>query len=114
LDKIRLKWKYRQKTGTEKEYDVLIVRAKSNNAYLKSLFAEEGELYEVFDKTKTEYTMKVQHNVDHLTLEVIPEDSDATYEIIGNSNFVYGDNLVTVCVIASDRSYKIRLWHNSI
>ncbi len=53
--------------------------------------------------------MKVQHNVDHLTLEVIPEDSDATYEIIGNSNFVYGDNLVTVCVIASDRSYKIRL-----
>lgn len=46
--------------------------------------------------------MKVQHDVDHLTLEVTPEDKDATYEIIGNRNFVYGDNLVTVCVIASD------------
>lgn len=97
-----VKMKVQAEDGTEKEYDILIVRAKSNNAYLKSLFAEEGELYEVFEKTKTDYTMKVGHDVDHLTLEVTPEDKDATYEIIGNSNFVYGDNLVTVCVIASD------------
>lgn len=26
--------------------------------------------------------MKVQHDVDHLTLEVIPEDEDATYDIV--------------------------------
>lgn len=84
------------------EYDILIIREKSNNAYLKSLFANEGELYEIFEKTKTDYTMKVGYDVEHLTIEAIPEDPDATYEIIGNSNFVYGDNLVTICVIASD------------
>ena len=97
-----IKMTVKAEDGSYKEYDVLIVRAKSNNAYLQSLFAYEGELYEVFEKTKTDYTMKVGHDVDHLTLEAIPEDPDSTYEIIGNSRFEYGDNLVTVCVIASD------------
>lgn len=90
-----------------KEYDIVIVRAKSTNAYLKSLFAYEGELYEIFEKTKTNYNMKVQDDVDHLTLEAVPEDPDATYVVYGNQDFVYGDNIVIVTVTASDGITKL-------
>lgn len=88
--------------GTNKEYEIIVNRAKSDNAYLKKVFAKEGELYENFEKTTTEYHMKVQNNVESLSLEIETEDKDATYKVIGNSDFVYGENKVTIEVTASD------------
>ena len=88
--------------GTNKEYKIIVNRAKSDNAYLKKVFAKEGELYENFEKTTTEYHMKVQDDVESLNLEIETEDKDATYKVIGNSDFVYGENKVTIEVTASD------------
>lgn len=46
--------------------------------------------------------MKVQDDVESLNLEIETEDKDATYKVIGNSDFVYGENKVTIEVTASD------------
>lgn len=51
--------------------------------------------------------MKVPEEIENLTLEVVPEDEEASYEIIGNSNFEYGDNKVTIRVTASDGITKL-------
>lgn len=88
--------------GTVKEYDVIINRSKSDNAYLSYLFANEGELYEKFEKTKTEYSTKVGEDIEKLTLGIETEDKEATYEVIGNENFVFGENKITIRVTASD------------
>ena len=88
--------------GTTRNYKVIVNRLKSDNAYLKYIFANEGELYENFEKTITEYHLKVQEDIQSLTLDIQTEDPEATYKILNNSDFSYGENKVTIEVTASD------------
>lgn len=100
--------------GTTKQYNIIVNRAKSDNNYLKSLFAYEGELFETFEKEKLDYNLKVQEDVEQLTLEIETEDKEATYEVIGNEDFVYGENKVIIRVTASDglstRDYNLNVY----
>lgn len=93
--------------GTEKEYSIIITREKSNNANAEMIIARESVLSPSFDSNKTSYVLKVIEAVTSLTLDVTLEDPTATYEVIGNENFVVDEyNKVIVRVTAEDGTTK--------
>ena len=98
--------------NTTKDYTIIINRAKSNNANLKSLFIKESDYTPTLTAENTLYYTKVLTGTTNLTMNIETEDDGATYEIIGNENFVSGENEVTIRVTASDgitkKDYKIR------
>ena len=66
------------------------------------LIAKESVLDPVFEKNTLNYQLRVLENVTSLTLLMNLEDSNATYEVIGNENFVIGSNTVKIKVTAED------------
>lgn len=84
--------------GTIKNYLVHVVRDKSTNDDLKYLFVHEGAISPSFSRTIINYEVKVDNNITSLNIDAIPEDSKATYEIIGKDNLVIGENTVIVRV----------------
>ena len=92
--------------GDLKTYTINITRKASSNAYATQIIAKESVLDPVFNKNTTSYELRVLEEVTSLTLTVDLEDSNATYEIIGNENFVIGHNTVTVKVTAQDKTVK--------
>ncbi|MDD3340739.1 MAG: cadherin-like beta sandwich domain-containing protein [Bacilli bacterium] len=92
--------------GTEKAYKITIVRDLSSNTNLSSITAKEGSLSPKFNKEVTSYQVKVLENVTSLDLTVLKEDDTSTYEIIGNKDFILGENLVIIKVTAQDGTSK--------
>ncbi len=93
-------------SGIVQYYEVLVVRDLSHNDDLAYLFALEGSLNPTFKDTTIFYDVYVDNSVTKLTLEAIPEDENATYEIVGNENFVVGNNKVVVVVTAPSGDKK--------
>ncbi len=76
--------------------------ALSSDSLIKLL---EIKGYEIdFDPNKHEYSIKVKNNVTSLDLNIILNDSNATYEVRGNENFKVGENTVEIIVTAEDES----------
>ena len=93
--------------GTTKDYVITVKRKQSSNANASMIIAKESVLDPAFDKNKTSYELKVVEDVTSLTLLVTLEDETATYEVIGNSDFVLGEhNKVIVKVTAQDKTVK--------
>lgn len=76
--------------------------ALSSDSLIKSLIIKGYEID--FDPHKFDYSIKVKNSVKSLDLEVILNDSNASYEIIGNENFKVGENTVKIVVTAEDGS----------
>ncbi len=76
--------------GNSKDYIVRVVRDKSDNDDLSFLFVEEGGLNPHFNETIILYDVKVPNNVNTLHIEAIPEDKNATYEVIGGLKDING------------------------
>jgi len=97
--------------GSSRTYNVKIVKVyKSSNNYLSSLTVEGYDID--FDKNTYVYNIKVGSDVTSLDLTAFAEDSSATVVIIGNENFVEGNNVVTIIVTAEDgssRTYTINV-----
>ena len=74
----------------------------SSDSLIKSLTIKGYEIN--FEPTKYEYAIKVKNSVKSLDLDVVLNDSNATYEIIGNENFKVGENTVKIVVTAEDGS----------
>ena len=66
-----------------KDYIVMIVRDKSNNDDLDFLFVEEGGVDPHFNETIIFYDVKVPNDTNLLHIEAIPEDKNATFEVVG-------------------------------
>lgn len=83
---------------------------KSNNNYLKSL---EVVGYKIdFDKKKNNYEIEVEELVNSFELEVILEDSKASYKIIGTNDLAKNDYKAIVEVTAENgdkNNYTIQL-----
>ena len=92
--------------GTTKDYTIIINRAKSNNANLKSLFIEKVDYSPNLAGENTVYYAKALNGETSLTMHIETEDDEATYEVIGNENFVTGENEVIIRVTASDGTTK--------
>ena len=61
---------------------------------------------------KYEYKIKVKNDVKSLKLDVVLNDSSATYEVKGNENFKVGENVVEIIVKAENgdtRTYTIKV-----
>lgn len=79
---------------------------KSSDNFLKTLTSTNGDFNPSFDKNKSNYTIKVGHEVTSLDLEAIANNSKAKVSIEGNENFQVGENTVTITVTAEDGSER--------
>lgn len=93
--------------GTTKSYLLNITRPDNNeiNAYLKSITIDGEDIG--FDKDIFEYVYNVSNDITELDIEAVPELDSSTVEIIGNEEFVIGENVITIKVVAEDDSEKI-------
>ena len=100
--------------GSIRDYQVLIDRKKNTEARLSQLAIESTNLTPEFNKDNYEYTVTTSDPKLTFT-RLIPIDSNATYEIIGNENFITGSdsNEVKIRVTAQDgitqKEYKIHV-----
>lgn len=81
---------------------------RSGNNYLESLSSPVVDLD--FDRNQQEYNVTVPNDVTSLDLSASVEHEDASYEIIGDEDFVTGENHVRVVVTAEngqERTYSI-------
>ena len=92
--------------GSTQIYNVSVIRAKSSDANLKQLDILEASLSPEFDKDTTEYSLDVSPGITSLNINAVPNDSNATVKIIGNSGFKIGENTVKIEVTAEDGSKK--------
>ncbi len=89
-------------SGTEEIHYVKVIRDLSHNDDLDFLLVHEGALSPSFKDTTIYYQVQVPNYVDTLTIDVITEDLNATYEILGDTTMVVGENEVIVRVTAED------------
>lgn len=82
------------------------VVTKSSDATLKSLDVSGYTLSPSFNKDKTTYSMKVKSNISGLNVSAIPNDSNSTVEVTGNSGWQSGVNTINVKVTAEDGTTK--------
>ncbi len=68
-------------------YNLIITRSTSSN-YLKSLKIKQSKIE--FNKTKQEYVVKINKDVNKLDLTLIPEDESAKITVKGNKKLVNG------------------------
>ncbi|MCM1053584.1 MAG: cadherin-like beta sandwich domain-containing protein [Ruminococcus sp.] len=84
--------------GIERTYTVVIYRDEEFSSKIRDLIVKNGELQPHFDKNITDYTVYVPNEVTKLDMIVTLEDNEASYSVLGNSNFEVGPNLVQVMV----------------
>lgn len=78
--------------------------ALSNDNYIKELKIKNYDID--FDMYKYEYSLTVDSKTKSLDLDIILNDKDASYEVLGNENFKIGENTVSIIVTALDGSTK--------
>ena len=82
----------------------------SNDNYIKELIIKDHEID--FNKDTLEYSITVNNNVDKLELDIVLNDDNASYEVIGNEKFKTGKNVVSIVVTSEDgseRTYTINV-----
>jgi hypothetical protein len=88
---------------TAKTYTVVIIRAVSSDATLKSLTVSKGRLRPAFDPAINNYTVYVSYSA--LTIDVVGTANYENASVLGNARekaLVPRDNLFEILVIAED------------
>ena len=91
-------------TTDNKDDDKTTTTKKSSDATLKSLTSSVVDID--FSKDKTNYTVYVDKTVTSLGLKATVNNSKATVKIVGDENFVVGNNIVKVIVTAENGTTK--------
>ncbi len=95
-------------SGASLTYTIVVEKAISDDADLKSLVVLEGALRPAFDANVTNYNISVAHDVGALTILAAPSDSKASVEISEHASALEsGVNEVEVKVIAESGLEKI-------
>ena len=95
---------------TTKTYTINVVKDKSDNDNIENMYIEEASISPKFDSNIISYTAKVPNEFTNVTIHVELEDKNSTYEIIGNENFIVGENEVIVRVTSESgktKDYKV-------
>ncbi|MBE6161076.1 MAG: hypothetical protein E7158_02490 [Firmicutes bacterium] len=99
--------------GRSQTYTINVIRSASDNVNLERLDVIGHTMTPEFSKNLLDYYVNVPAEVDKLKLEYIPESAESTVYVNGNSNFVTGENVVSVVVISADKTrgktYKIHV-----
>ena len=93
--------------GDVNNYTLNVTREDFATALLENLEVKNYKLSKEFNSYLTSYDVLIDNEVTSLDLTVTPIDKKATYEIIGNENFVIGTNKVVIAVTSSDGSETI-------
>ncbi len=94
-----------QNGTTKRNYIINVTKTNDpNNANtnLENLAIEDAILTPEFNRDVLEYTTNVGSNVENVNILAVPEIEGATVNITGGNNLQFGDNIVTVTVIAKD------------
>ena len=82
-----------------------------NNAYLKIMRTNQEGIIPNFNKEIFEYYITTIEDIEKLEITAIPENNNSKVEIIGNDNFVQGENVVQIKVTSQNgqntNTYKI-------
>lgn len=65
---------------------------------LKSLRINQEGVLPSFDKEIYDYYLTISEDIYNLQIEAIPENMNSKIEIVGNSNFKEGENLIKIIV----------------
>jgi len=74
---------------------------------LTSLNVEDLELTPEFNSNIYSYTINVdmqKKNINSLNIKAVPNEADATVEVIGNENLIEGENIITILLKSSDET----------
>ena len=87
-------------------YTYNIIRDMSGDANIQNLVVVTPPTDIKFNPEVSDYYFSVPDTISELELEITLEDSNASYEVIGNENFVTGMNLVQIVVTAQNKDTK--------
>lgn len=73
-----------------------------NNAYLKIMRTNQEGIIPNFNKEIFEYYITTNQEINKLEITAIPENNNSKIEIIGNDNFVQGENVVQIKVTSQN------------
>ncbi len=94
------------------DYQVVVTRKLSNDASLNNIIIKSHALDQTFNKEVLEYNVITTGTSLDFTL-IETSEEDASYEVVGNSDFVTGINEVFINVVAPDGesslTYKINV-----
>lgn len=96
--------------GSQKQYTLTINKkdTRSTNNYLKSLSIDKGSIE--FDKNNTSYSLKLEHNINEITIYATAEDDKSTLTGTGKKELQDYVNKFTIDVTAENgetKSYTI-------
>ncbi len=91
---------------TSMTYNLKVVRDKSSDTNLSNLYVEEGILDPLFNKEIINYEITIPYDKTEINVHATPEDKNASYEVIGNSNLQVGENEVKVIVTSESNETK--------
>ncbi len=84
-------------SGIRNDYQIVVNRAKSNDATLSNLVVKGHIFSPEFNKNTHAYSLTTSGTALEFT-SIIPTEKDATYTVSGNENFKSGTNTVTISV----------------
>lgn len=101
--------------GNSQTYTININRKEKTEAYLESLSIKNNKLSPEFNPDNLEYILFVSNDVKKLDLSYVANDKNASVKIVGNENFVEGNNEVKIIVSNSDNDSKAeRKYHINV
>ncbi len=85
---------------SEKEYNILVIKEEIVQLGLKELIIEGISLTPEFSEEVYEYTINLEegNDISKLDIKATASRDDANVEIIGNSDFKPGENVITILV----------------
>ena len=93
--------------GSKKTYTVVVTRKddRSNNNNLSNLTVNNYDIK--FNKSKTEYTLEVENNIESVYITAVPENNRAKISGSGEIKLKEGSNVVPIIVTAENGLKKI-------
>ena len=89
---------------TTETYTIVVKRARSADATLKSLTVSSGTLDPIFAPGDKEYAITVDNEIENVTITAEPNSDEASVSISGNNNLPVGTQRATITVTAGDGS----------
>lgn len=88
--------------GTAKIYNISAKKEEKEKLQLSKLQITGINLNETFKPDKYDYTVNLNTNATKLDIKATANDENAIIEILGNDNFVEGENVVTIMLKSKD------------
>ena len=112
-----IKVKVTAEDGTTRTYFITVTKgegtATDDTLKLSELNIERVNFEGAFNPDIYTYELSLNTLVDNLEITAVPNQADATVEIIGNSDFQIGENVVTILLTSADgtetATYQIKV-----